>query len=253
MEWLIELLPDDVTLLQALILIGVAGFTSALTAAIGIGGGLILLAVMTTLFPVSVAIPVHGVLQLGSNAGRAILQWRHVDRSILLWIALGGLLGTVSGAQIIVEIAEAPLKIGVAIFVLLSVWGPKIKIPKPGAKTFFATGAVGAFLTLFFGATGPIVASVLGRTGLDRFTIVATHGGAMVIQHSFKIIAFGFLGFSYAQWLPVMVAALSFGFIGTKIGLKFLTKLPEQRFRDIFKITLTLIAFYLILAAARGI
>ena len=49
-------------------------FTSAMTAAAGIGGGVVLLAIMATVYPPAVLIPVHGMVQLGSNGGRALLM-----------------------------------------------------------------------------------------------------------------------------------------------------------------------------------
>jgi hypothetical protein len=40
--------------------------------AFGIGGGAALLAVMASLVPPAALIPVHGVVQVGSNLGRAL-------------------------------------------------------------------------------------------------------------------------------------------------------------------------------------
>ncbi len=52
----------------------VASFVgSFITAAFGIGGGALLLAIMATLMPPAALIPVHGVVQAGSNAGRVAM------------------------------------------------------------------------------------------------------------------------------------------------------------------------------------
>ncbi|MCB1915218.1 MAG: hypothetical protein KDG52_05820, partial [Rhodocyclaceae bacterium] len=56
-----------------------AAFTSMMTAALGAGGGVMLLAVMAQVLPPQVIIPVHGIVQMGSNLGRAIMAWRHID------------------------------------------------------------------------------------------------------------------------------------------------------------------------------
>lgn len=71
-------------------LIVLAGFTSFLTAAMGAGGGLLLLVVMASFLPMAIVIPVHGLVQLGSNANRMLLTYRHVDSSMLLFFVAGG-------------------------------------------------------------------------------------------------------------------------------------------------------------------
>ena len=246
---LTNLLPDGISAIGALAVIGIAMIAAGLTAAFGLGGGLILLAAMSALLPPLAVIPVHGVAQLGSNAGRTLLQLRHVVWPVLLWFTLGGVLGTILGGQIIIGLPPALLKLGVGAFVLLSMWGPSIKIPKPGARSFFVTGAIGGFLTLFFGATGPIAATVLRRTEWERFAITATHGACMLGQHLLKVVTFGALGFAYHDWIWLIALILSAGFVGTLLGTRLLVKLPEKTFRSGFKTVLTVVGLYLILSA----
>ena len=52
-------------------LIGVSFFTSLVTAVMGVGGGVMLMIFMLMFYPPLTVIPVHGVVQLGSNASRA--------------------------------------------------------------------------------------------------------------------------------------------------------------------------------------
>ena len=76
-----------------LILISVAFFTSGLTAITGIGGGVLLLSVMVQFMTPAVAVPVHGVVQLASNASRAAFGWRDVRWGLVVPYALGAILG----------------------------------------------------------------------------------------------------------------------------------------------------------------
>ena len=98
------LLPPDVSALAGIGLVALSLFTSALTAAAGIGGGLVLLSVMASFLPPIIVIPTHGVVQLGSNAGRAVLLRQHIDRGILLPFVLGSVLGIVLGAKLFVAL-----------------------------------------------------------------------------------------------------------------------------------------------------
>lgn len=252
MEFLTPWLPEGVSVAGAMIVIVVAALGAGLTASLGLGGGLVLLAVMSMMLPVAAVIPVHGVAQIGSNASRTLLQLRHVVWPIFLWFSLGGVLGTMLGGQVVIAMPAWALKGGVGCFVLLSIWGPKLSIPSPGVRAFFVTGTVGAFLSLFFGATGPIAASLLARANLNRFAMVATHGSCMVAQHLMKVIAFGVLGFAYGPFVPLMALIVLAGFAGSWAGTKLLRKLPEAQFQAGFKIILTVIAFYLLISAGVG-
>ncbi|WP_425410609.1 TSUP family transporter [Hyphococcus sp.] len=243
-------LPDNLPVWAALVAIIASFFTAALTAAFGLGGGLALLALMSVIFPPSAVIPVHGVAQAGSNAGRLLLQRRDVIWRIVLIFSAGGAIGAGVGGRLAVEAPVWLLRGGVACFILVSVWGPRPKKLTLGPATFFTTGAIAAFLTMFFGATGPIAATMLSAAQLDRLNLVATHAACMVIQHAFKIIAFGLLGFAFGQWTFVIIAIVISGFAGTYVGTHFLRKMPEATFKSGFKQILTVIAIYLLIAAA---
>jgi 2-octaprenyl-6-methoxyphenol hydroxylase len=78
---LITLLPPALGLVPAGFLVLLAAFTSALTAIAGIGGGVVMLGAMASLLPAPAIIPVHAVVQLGSNVGRAFLLRRAVGLS----------------------------------------------------------------------------------------------------------------------------------------------------------------------------
>ncbi|MEE2690196.1 MAG: sulfite exporter TauE/SafE family protein [Pseudomonadota bacterium] len=249
MDILASFTPEGVSPLAAALVVFASFFTSALTASFGLGGGLALLAVMSALFPAIAVIPVHGVAQLGSNLSRFTLQRKDVAWPIVMWFALGGVLGTFIGGRLYVALPAALLQAGVGLFVLYTVWGPKPKGFAPGPRTFFLTGAVGAFLSMFFGATGPIAASMLGTARLDKLKTVATHAGCMVAHHALKTLAFGFLGFAFAEWALLVTAVVAAGFFGTWSGTKLLRAMPEAQFRQGFRAVLTFFGVYLVAAA----
>lgn len=70
-ESLVSLLPPDVAAPIVALLLGTSFLASLITVAFGIGGGALLLAVMAVTMPPAALIPVHGVVQVGSNLGRA--------------------------------------------------------------------------------------------------------------------------------------------------------------------------------------
>ena len=247
-----QFLPAAVPAWAAILAVATAFLSAALTAAFGLGGGLALLAVMSAVFPASAVIPVHGVAQLGSNTGRFFLQLKDTVWPIVLWFSVGSVIGAMLGGRLAIEMPVWALRGGVAFFILFTVWGPKPAGFSPGAVSFFSTGVVGSFLTMFFGATGPIAATMLSATKLDRLNTVATHAACMVFQHGMKILVFGFLGFAFAAWAWLIGAILIFGFAGTYLGTRFLRRMPEATFKRGFKIVLTAISLYLLVAAIAG-
>jgi uncharacterized membrane protein YfcA len=80
---------------------------------------------------------------------------------------------------------------------------------------------------------------------------VATHATLNSLQHLFKIIVFGVLGFAFRQYLPLMLAMVVAGFAGTFFGSRMLTRVPEKVFRLAFRILLSVVAVGLIRQALR--
>lgn len=241
-------LPAEITPVFASVLVATSFLTSALTAAMGLGGGVAMLAVLGMGLPVTSVLPVHGVVQLGSNSGRVIIQRRHLVRPLLLWFAVGSLIGIALGASVVVNIPDALAKWALALFILWSIYRkkPSATAQHHGKVYFVVGGAISSFCTMLVGATGPLVAAILASKGLIKQPLVATHAACMVIQHGMKILAFGTLGFAYAQWGPLLAAMIASGIAGTWVGTRTLDNLPESAFRLGFKIVMTLVSLHMI-------
>lgn len=240
--------PPDISTAFAVVLIVTSFVTSALTAALGLGGGVAMLAVMGLGMPVTTVLPVHGVVQTGSNAGRVIIQWKYLVRPLLLWFTVGSVIGIAVGASVVVSIPDALAKWALALFILWSVYRkkPSAGAGRHGKRYFVAGGAVSSFCTMLVGATGPLVAALIAGTGLVKQPLVATHAACMVIQHGLKILAFGTLGFAYAAWAPMLAAMIASGVLGTWVGTRTLDNLPEKHFKLGFKIVMTLVSLHMI-------
>ena len=243
-------LPDGVDLFTALLLIGISFFTSALTAAFGIGGGVAMLGALAGTVPTNVIVAVHGVVQLGSNLGRAILQRAHAHWPAVGRFLIGAVIGVALGAWLFVSLPERILLGLLGVFILVMVWLPKPKIPGLSKAGLMLGGAISSVLTMFVGATGPFTQATLLPLGLDRKGLIATHAVMMVIQHSLKVIAFGFIGVALMPWLPMVAAMIVSGFIGTVMGTRLLEKMPEALFQTFLKVLLTIVALDLLRRAA---
>nr|WP_306264007.1 sulfite exporter TauE/SafE family protein [Pararhizobium sp. IMCC3301] len=241
------ILPGTIEPWFAAIIVATSFLTSSISAALGLGGGVLLIAIMGFGLPLTALIPVHGVVQLGSNAGRALLQWRHATRWILLWFGAGSMIGTLVAGRLTLDLPETVWRLGLGVFILMISWLPKPNFGRTARPIVLLNGILGAIFTMFFGATGPLVMAINAPHAGSRHGIVATHAVAMTLQHSLKIMMFGFLGFAFAPWLPLIVMMVLSGHLGTILGTRLLNRLPEERFRAALKGLLTVLALGLII------
>jgi uncharacterized membrane protein YfcA len=241
------LLPPGVEPAFAAVMVVASAFTSALTGAFGLGGGIALLGLMSLGLPVPALIPVHGVAQLGSNLGRAIVQRRHIEWRTFVGYSAGSAVGAVVGGLVVVSLPEPLLKIGLACFILWATFGRKPSLGVRGSDALMvAGGAMSSFASMFFGATGPIAMAFLAARGLVKHGLVATHAATMVMQHGFKIGAFGALGFAFAPWLPLLAAIVAAGFVGTLVGARLLDEMPDRWFTLGFRVVMTALGLHLL-------
>lgn len=227
-------------------LIAASFMTSALTAAFGIGGGVALLAIMSMAMPVATLIPVHGIVQMGSNAGRSWHFKQFIQWPFILAFAIGAAIGTAIGSQFVVALPDNLLKLILALFVLFLVWGPKPKRVKGGNGAIAMGGGLSSLAGMFVGATGPLVGAIVAGRADERQAIVATHAFAMTLQHGLKILAFGAIGFAFQTWLGLLIAMIASGYAGTIVGGAILKRMPDHYFRIIFKGLLTMLALMML-------
>ncbi|MCZ3381750.1 sulfite exporter TauE/SafE family protein [Kosakonia sp. SOY2] len=248
----LTLIPPEISPLFAGVMVFCSFLTSALTAAMGLGGGTALLAIMGLGMPVSSLMPVHGMVQLGSNFSRTLIQRVHVVWPLVLWFLLGSAVGIAVGAPVAAVIPDSIARIALGLFILWSVLRKRGEQKPLSRPLFIIGGAVSSLGTMIVGATGPMVAGLISSQGLKRQPLIATHATCMVLQHGLKILAFGLMGFAWASWLPVLVAMIISGALGTWLGTRVLDNVPERLFRILFRITMILLSAQLLWQGVRG-
>lgn len=225
------------------VLVAVSFVSSFITVALGIGGGALLLAVMASVMPPAALIPVHGVIQVGSNALRLAVLFRHVHWPPVLTFLIGTVIGVALGGALVVNLPPGAILIGVGGFVI---WSVLSRPPAWLSRLPVVTGLISSFLTMFFGATGVFVANFTKSLKLPRQAHVASHAAFMTAQHLAKVLAFGLLGFAFGPWLGFLAAMILAGFLGTLGGRLILDRLSDHGFRRVLDVVLILISIRLI-------
>ena len=131
--------------------------TSLISAAFGLGGGVMLVTIMASLLNPVAVIPIHAVIQMNSNLFRAIMMWPHIK---FIWMPpffIGTIVGVSVGGQIVFAIPKYLLQSIIGLFILYSLWGHTTKAIKSSWISFIEIGAVSSFVTMFVGRTGSVV------------------------------------------------------------------------------------------------
>ena len=225
----------------------VSFLTSTFGIVAGLGGGVLLIAVMATIFPPAVLIPLHGMVQLGSNISRGIIMRREVAWALFPAFAIGSIVGATIGGKLVISLPTGILQIVLGLFLLYVCWAPRPKVARAHSRPkFFLLGGAGALISMFVGATGTILAPFVAAACRNRGEYVATHGVLMIMIHGLKVIVFGTLGFAFGTYLPLMAAMIAATFLGNLFGRSVLKKIPERLFQRIFQVVLTILALRLL-------
>ena len=227
-----------------------AAFTAAFGVVAGLGGGVLLIGIMAMVFPPAALIPVHGVVQAGSNVTRTIIAHKLVMKQAIIPFAIGAILGSAIGGRIVVSLPVSLMQAILGVFMLYVCFSPKITAGMPSQKRFFALGVIGAFISMFIGATGTILAPWVRGVSEDRRIFVATHSCIMMFIHGLKVVVFVVLGFEFFAYLPLMATMVTAGFAGNWVGFKLLDVMEEALFRRVFQIVLVLLSLRLLWSAA---
>ena len=227
--------------------------TAALSAVVGMAGGITLLSVMLLLFEPLVAIPIHGVVQLVSNSSRTFIQRKHVDWAILWrYSAMLVPMGFV-GLEVAQSLPATVTRALIGAFVLIATWKPGwllIGTHPERADThrrFFLLGTGAGVLNMTIGAVGPLIAPFFLRIGLTRQALIGTKAACQAVGHLAKITIFGIAGFVFADYaIPLALLSLSV-IAGTWIGSQLLERVSELWFKRLYRGVLTLIALRLVI------
>jgi uncharacterized membrane protein YfcA len=248
-------------MMDTLILIIAAFITASISAVLGMGGGIILLGIMAIIIPEGyIVIALHGIIQLVSNTTRTYVFREHLKKDVIKEFAMGAFMGLSASALIIFilvqllnvesanEIKVEILKPLIGIFIIWYLFLKGHKKEKH-TKSFIGVGALSGVSSVFVGATGPLIAPFFLGAKLTKENIIANKAACQMISHFGKIPLFIiFFKFNYLQQYDLLLPMVAAVFIGTNLGKKILSFIPEKLFKQLFRLVLLIIAIRLIVA-----
>lgn len=238
--------------------------TSAVSGVVGMAGGMLLLSAMLLGLDPVTAIPIHGVVQLVSNASRAWFQrknvcWRVVWRFVLPLLPFGLL-----GVSLVRAVPSGVLLILVGLFVLGTTFAPAVFAPltkprwgqgpnspgRPENGLLFG-GALVGFVSPLIGATGTLLAPFILALELGPQQTIGTLAACQSFQHASKLLLFGATGFAFPKYALPMFALCLGAILGSAIGARLLGRVEVQSFKRWVRLVLAFLACKLIFDGAR--
>lgn len=210
------------------------------------GGGILLLAIMAQYYPLAILIPLHGLIQLGSNSARVFLGFKAIDRRIVLQFGVGAVIGTAVGSRLIFSVPENFYKVILGTFILIVTFFPLPKYKKIFYLKWHLVGGISSFLSLFVGATGPLIAPFYLSEKLSKERLVSTKAACQIFTHFLKVATFFAMGFVLGPYLSIFTGMLGMVFLGNYFGKWILHRLPERWFLVFFQSLIFMLAVRMI-------
>jgi len=221
-------------------------FTSTITAIVGLGGGMMLIAIMPSFLPINALIPIHGLTQLSSNFSRAFFGYKDIQYEVIPKFLIGSLLGVGLFATIVslISLEYVPLFMGA--YILLSLWSSKFNDKIKKFENYYLIGFFQSGLSIVVGATGPLAMTLLLKDYGDKNKVVVTAAAIMCITHILKLIVFMYFGFVFFDYIGIIVAMIVGAILGSFVGTKLRDKVDGKKFTMILKVILTVLAVKII-------
>jgi len=225
------------------ILLGLLTFlTSTVAGVVGVGGGMLLIAILPLFLPLNAIIPVHGVTQMSSNISRAFFGIKDVQFKVVPKFVLGSILGVTLFAFLLsyISLEYVPLFIGV--YILLNLWSKSFGQYIKKYESYFMAGFFQTGLSVIVGATGPLTMTLLLKDFDDKDKVVATGAMLMSITHTAKLFVFAIFGFMFFEYIYMMIFMVAGAVAGSYFGTKIRHKIDGKKFINILKVLLSLLA-----------
>jgi len=242
MEWIGEVLGFE----PAVYVIVIGSFLAAVcNAAFGNGGAMIVLAITSTVLPVSAIVPIHSTLLIGSTASRVVVFRQDIQWRIAGPFLVGSLVAVAIASRLYVQLPEQVIAMAISLLMLIAIWLPSVSWRPRIVHPWGVVGFVHSFLSTLF-AYGALLHAVILHAGLRRREVVATLAAALTGMAIFKISGYAANGFDYHPYLAMISLAIVAAFAGTWIGKLLIDRISEKTFRVAFRVLVTATALRLL-------
>lgn len=213
------------------------GFAAQLVdGAIGMGYGLTGMTMLLSfgITPATASASVHAA-EVFTTAASGLSHWRfgNVDRSLVRRLAIPGVIGGVVGAVVLVSAPQAPILVGISVYlflmgaIILRKAFRKGSTATPGGRQASALGLFGGFFdALGGGGWGPIVTSTLIGHGITpRLAIGSSIAAEFFVATA---VSGSFIATIGLDLWPVIAGLVAGGILAAPLAAWLTRRLPDR-------------------------
>jgi uncharacterized membrane protein YfcA len=239
----------------ALVVVALAVFFgAALNALSGFGFALVTVPIMALVVGPKEAVVLSAIVGLLSNGGVAIRSRGEADVPITKRLLVGSLLGMPLGLLVLDNVAEDPLRVAIAVVVLLTAaamasgWA----LPTPTPPADVGAGFISGVFNTSIGISGPPVVMELQARQLPKGPFRATTVVLFAVSGVVALVLFA-IGGQYNRTVLVAAAvALPAWPLGWYVGDRLHRRVSEERFRRLVLALLVLTASVTLFSVMNG-
>ena len=221
----------DISLLQLLLVAGVALLGSVVGGVAGYGTGALMPLVLVPLLGPEPVVPIVAISGLLTNSGRVFAFLRYVDWRRSALALLGALPFVVVSAYGFTLLTGRAVQILIGVMLILTVplrFAMRRRATALGdGGLFFSSMGYGAVMGGTVGA-GVILLSILLSTGLQGAAVVATDAVISIVVGVARLLVFGYAGVVSAQVIAFGLLIGVVGFTGAFLAKSFVERLPVR-------------------------
>ncbi|AFL68046.1 sulfite exporter TauE/SafE family protein [Sulfurospirillum barnesii] len=216
--------------------------TSLITGVIGVGGGLLLIAILPHFLPTNALIPVHGLTQIASNVSRTYFGWKDVQLEVVPKFFIGSLLGVSVFTLLLNQITLSSIPLLIGVYILVSLWSPWFNAKIMKYENYYLIGFLQTGLSVVVGTTGQLAIAKLLKDFNDANKVVATSALLMSITHLLKSVVFIYFGFVFFDYAGLIFVMMIGSVLGSYAGTKLRHKLESKTLMFLLKLLLSALA-----------
>lgn len=237
----------------SLLLVGIVA--GLLSGAIGFGGGMILLPVITYFYGVEVAIPLSTVAQMVSNISRSAMGFREINlKKVLLFLLTAApltALGAAGFAKVSGDMKPLMTRIlcvFLIVFAVIKITG-KIRLPK-GKGTMLLGGGLTGFVNGMLGISGSLSSAVFLTMDLSPVAYIASEATAAAAMHVVKAVVYN--KFALLDW-SIFLQGLFIGLammVGNWFSMRFIKKVDARKYKTGVALCMIALSVFLFVTAS---
>lgn len=203
----------------------------------GFGTSTIMVPLLAFWYPLPEVLFFAGIIHWFGDIWKMYFFKKGVNWRIIFFFGLTGIIASYIGASLPISVNSILIEKLLAIFLVLNtlyIWfKPRWKL-HASDKNALLGGIFSGFTAGMFGVGGPMRGAFLSAFNLKKEVYIFTSGAVALLIDSARILRYYQGGVTYVNFtLTLIVLSVIASFIGADLAKRFVTKIPQKKFRYI--------------------